>query len=439
MKTKNQIFKGVATLFFCVAGVIGTMAQSSQSSTQVVCPGAQPYRVDVHGANVYLWTVAGGADGTDYTISSTTNASTTITWNNPAAAKSFSLSLKETTPTGCYEEVSVDVTVNPLPVPLATANTPCVGGTLSLTGVPGGMSTYAWTGPNGFTSAVQNPSIPAVTAAAAGTYTLTVSGGTGCSASATVDVVINTLPAPVASADTPCAGGTLTLTGAPNGMSTYAWTGPNGFTSAVQSPAIPTVTAAAAGTYTLTVTNGTGCSATATVDVIINPLPAPLATADAPCAGGTLSLTGAPNGMSTYAWSGPNGFTSAVQSPSIPTVTAAAAGTYTLTVTNGTGCSASVIVDVTINQLPLAAISYAGSPYCARDTAPVVQTGQGSGIYSSAPGLTIDSAAGLISLAASIPGTYTITYSFTNGNCPNTTTTSITIEALPPTTAIWHN
>jgi hypothetical protein len=35
--------------------------------------------------------------------------------------------------------------------------------------------TYAWTGPNGFTSSAQNPSIPSATAAAAGSYSVTVS------------------------------------------------------------------------------------------------------------------------------------------------------------------------------------------------------------------------------------------------------------------------
>ena len=121
----------------------------------------------------------------------------------------------------------MDVTINALPAPTASANTPCVGGTLNLAGGPAGMTTYAWTGPNGFTSALQSPSIAGVTAAAAGIYTLTVTNGSGCSASNTVDVTINALPVPTASANAPCEGGTLNLAGGPAGMTTYAWTGPN--------------------------------------------------------------------------------------------------------------------------------------------------------------------------------------------------------------------
>ncbi|MBS1600585.1 MAG: hypothetical protein JST75_20335, partial [Bacteroidetes bacterium] len=79
--------------------------------------------------------------------------------------------------------------------------------------------------------------------------------------------------------------------------------------------------------------------------------------------------------------------------------------------------------------LPVATISYAASPYCATGTATVTQTGQAGGTYSSTAGLSITAATGVINLATSTPGTYTVTYSFTNGTCSNTTTTSVTINA----------
>jgi len=46
----------------------------------------------------------------------------------------------------------------------------------------------------------------------------------------------------------------------------------------------------------------------------------------------------------------------------------------------------------------------------------------------------INAATGDINLATSTPGTYTVTYSFTSGACSNTTTASITINALPVAT-----
>jgi hypothetical protein len=58
-----------------------------------------------------------------------------------------------------------------------------------------GTVTYSWTGPNGFTSSAQNPSVNA-----GGTYTLTVANSSGCSGTASVTVSQNITP-PGASAE----------------------------------------------------------------------------------------------------------------------------------------------------------------------------------------------------------------------------------------------
>ncbi len=71
------------------------------------------------------------------------------------------------------------------------------------------------------------------------------------------------------------------------------------------------------------------------------------------------------------------------------------------------------------------------SPYCATGTATVTQTGQAGGTYTAPAGVVINAATGDIDLAASTAGTYTVTYTFSNGTCSNTTTTSITINAKP--------
>src|SRR4030095_15456611 len=70
--------------------------------------------------------------------------------------------------------------------PTAANNGPlCVGATLNLTTPLVAGATYSWTGPGGFTSAVQNPTIPGVTVANAGTYNVTVTiTATGCTSAA---------------------------------------------------------------------------------------------------------------------------------------------------------------------------------------------------------------------------------------------------------------
>jgi hypothetical protein len=115
------------------------------------------------------------------------------------------------------------------------------------------------------------------------------------SAQGPTTVVINSLPAtPTAANNGPlCVGTTLNLTTPAVAGATYAWTGPNGFTSAVQNPTINNVTAADAGTYNVTVTVNGCTSAQGPTTVVINPQPAtPTAANNGPlCVGATLNLT----------------------------------------------------------------------------------------------------------------------------------------------------
>ena len=87
-------------------------------------------------------------------------------------------------------EVTDEVTLSVSQVTAtATSNSPlCELETLNLVGSGGG--TYMWSGPQGFTSSDATPSIPAVTSAHAGTYTLTVTDANGCTDVTTTEVTI---------------------------------------------------------------------------------------------------------------------------------------------------------------------------------------------------------------------------------------------------------
>jgi hypothetical protein len=72
----------------------------------------------------------------------------------------------------------------------------CLGGTLNLTATGPAGATYSWIGPNGFVSTAQNPVVPNITSAAAGTYLVQVSVATGaCPSTLRTTVVVNTPPA----------------------------------------------------------------------------------------------------------------------------------------------------------------------------------------------------------------------------------------------------
>ena len=152
-------------------------------------------------------------------------------------------------------------------VVVAGANT-CIGNTISLTATPNPTGgTFIWTGPNGFTSSLQNPTIPNAQTVNSGTYSVTYDAPNGCSVSNSKAISVNAYPTVVAGANSPTLGGTLQLTA--SGGTSYVWSGPNSFTSTVQNPSITNVTAPMAGNYNVTVTNN-GCSSTASVSVVFN-------------------------------------------------------------------------------------------------------------------------------------------------------------------------
>jgi hypothetical protein len=103
----------------------------------------------------------------------------------------------------------------------ATNSSPaCAGAALNFTGniLSGSATTFSWTGPSGFTSAVQNPVIPSASAGSVGVYSFTASNGVGSCAGSTTTTVSTINPAPSggtasASASTACATGTVNLTG----------------------------------------------------------------------------------------------------------------------------------------------------------------------------------------------------------------------------------
>ena len=184
----------------------------------------------------------------------------------------------------------------------------------------------------------------------------------------------NAAQAPVAqfgSSATPaavCPGSSVQYTSAslfaPTG---YAWTFPGG-TPATSTDPNPVVTYNTAGTYdaTLTVTNASGTSTRTVTGVVTisNVVPTADFTArQAPiCPGGTITFTNrSVNCASTYAWTFSGG-APATSTAASPTVTFAAAGTYTvsLVASNSNGSSAAKTFTVTVQGAALA-IPYAES------------------------------------------------------------------------------
>ena len=118
---------------------------------------------------------------------------------------------------------------------------------------------------------------------------------------------------------------------------------------------IDPVAAGNAGNYDVVVTDGIGQSLTSTAaSLTVNATPAtPVAGNNGPiCIYATLNLTASTIPGATYSWTGPNGFTSSLQNPSILYATSAAAGSYFVTATIGSCSSAAAHTDVVVIDPP---------------------------------------------------------------------------------------
>jgi uncharacterized protein (TIGR02145 family) len=247
---------------------------------------------------------------------------------------------KTTTTTGCAS------------APTVSYNGPVgIGDTIKFKAASVSGATYSWKGPKGFTSSLQNPSF-VFAKGYEGEYTVTATAGgctsdayhvyvTNCEIRAKFDTTsILTVPPPPAKQYRTYyvnlyASSILTATSSAVDA-IYTWTGPNGFTSTLQNIVFSNPTSVVVGTYTVTATTSRGYkSQPATVTVSMTP-PAPTIITNSPqVIGGTLTLTAQSIAGATYNWTGPNGFTDTARITSIPNVTRANDGIYSVTYTVG--------------------------------------------------------------------------------------------------------
>ncbi|WP_280638228.1 T9SS type A sorting domain-containing protein [Hymenobacter sp. 5317J-9] len=395
------------------------------------------------GGSVVL-TAPAGAGNTYQFFNGTTSLGAASATNTLTATAAGSYTVVVTNASGCSAtSTAATVTVNPATTATFaySGTTYCTSGTNptpTVTGTTGGtFSSTSGLTINATTGAIN------LAASTLGTYTVTYSVGGTCPSSATATVTVTAAPvATFTYASTAyCAGGTATpapvfATGASGGTFSASGTGLviNATTGAIN------LATSAAGTYTVTNTIAAagGCAAaTATTSVTINAAPTATLTTTTPttfCAGGSVVLTAPAGAGNTYQFF--NGTTSLGAAAAANTFTAIASGSYTVVVTNASGCSAtSTATTVTVNPATTATFTYPAATYCVSGaTNPVATvTGTAGGTFSSTTGLTINATTGAITLASSTPGTYTVTYSV-GGTCPSSATASVTVTAAPVAT-----
>lgn len=351
--------------------VMATDANGCSYFNTVVLSEPDPFSIsleatDINGSNI---SCQGADDGNINLILNGGQAPFQIAWTGPngftasgediadLAAGQYCVSVTDAN--AC--EISQCITLSE-PDPVAISLTPTVyANGLNLncddssdgeitSAVSGGTSpyTYFWTGPDNFTATT-----PDLSNLEAGNYCLSLTDANGCestecivlTAPDPIEIVLDSLTLPLCSAANTASIEISVNGGAP--AYTYAWTGPNGFTSADQD-----IFALESGDYCLTLTDMNGCTAERCFTVVA-PSPISLTFATSTFEGGyEISCNGNADGSIntaisggtapySYSWTGPGGFTSS--SSFIENLNP---GTYCLEITDANNCTISECVTI---------------------------------------------------------------------------------------------
>ncbi|MEI6683660.1 MAG: SprB repeat-containing protein, partial [Bacteroidota bacterium] len=307
-------------------------------------------------AQTQLVTCFGGTDGTATVYPSDGWGSYTYFWNNSqtgATATGLTAGTYSVTVTdghGCTVTASTGV-IGPIQALAATAAgtkvVTCFGGsdgTATVYPSYGWYASYTYQWSNSQTGAT-------ATGLAAGPYTVTVTDAHGCTTTASA-----TVSGPSAAIASSAAGTkVVTCFGGADGQATvypsHGWGSYTYFWNNSQTGA--TATGLAAGSYTVTVTDGNGCTSTASATVS-GPAAGLAATAAGTkvvtCFGGT---DGTATVYPSHGWGSYTYFWNNSQTGS--TATGLAAGDYTVTVTDGHGCTTTAAASVSGPSAGLAA------------------------------------------------------------------------------------
>ena len=204
--------------------------------------------------------------------------------------------------------------------------------------VSGGKAPYSyiWTGPNGFISTSEDLQI-----LASGSYQVRVTDANGCTITGASQMISE--PSPLVliqnKLDNSCfQGGTGKITVTASGGTEpyrYAWTGPNNFSSTVANPQN-----LLSGSYQVSVTDANGCTITGAAQTITEPSPLALNQVKVDnscfqgCTGNIRVTASGGKAPYSYAWTGPNNFSSTVANPQN-----LVSGSYQVTVTDENGCT----------------------------------------------------------------------------------------------------
>jgi hypothetical protein len=363
---------------------------------------------------------ASGGSG-NYSFSWTPGGQTTATATNLTVG-TYTVKVVDIT-TGCTGTASINVIAAPtlLLATTVVSNATCAVGGSATVNVSGGTPAYTYLWNNGQTTQT-------ATNLSAGPHNVTVTDSKGCVAIATVtigqsqgpnvttQVITNATCTSSGSAKATATGGTIPYT--------YFWS--TGST-------LQTVTGLAGNaTYTVTVTDAGGCTASATVTITLTGGPSVVIASStvAGCNVGGSATAGATGGTPPYIYHWSNLATGA-------TITNVPAGLYTVTATDGGGCTSTAQVSIAASLPPNVVISASSNAKCDQPGGATANASSGSGPY------TYHWSDGETTATAShftAAGTYTVTVTDALG-CTSTAsvTISLTNNGITIGDFVWYD
>ena len=390
--------------------------QSPASAATVVTVDALPTTPTITAGGPTTF-CAGGS------VTLTSSAGTSYLWSTGATTASInvttsgSYTVQVTNASGCQSTASTAtvVTVNALPAaPTITASGStsfCLGNSVTLTSSTG--TSYLWS---------TGETTQSIVVTSSGSYSVQVTNAAGCQSpsSTATTVTVNPIPAtPTATAGGPttfCAGGSVVLTSSSTNNNVWS----TGETT-------QSITVTTSGSYSVQKINGAGCLSVPSnvINVTVNPLPAaPTITpggSTTVCAGSSITLTSSAG--ASYLWS---------TSETTASINVSTAGSYTVQITDGNGCTSPVSSATTVTVTPLPSIPTisAGGPttFCAGGSVILSSSATGGNLWS-----TGETTA---SITVTTSGSYTVEQIVSGCSSGNSAAQTVTVNPNPSTPTI---
>ena len=353
------------------------------------CTDSQAYTFESRSSNfaALKWSFGEGAS----LASATTAGPFTVTYNTPGEKV---VVLEATGTNGCNvvtTQTFIVANTPEKPAIMASNRNLCQGDVLKLSTPFLNLASYHWSGPNGFSSTIQNPEIPVVGPEIVGTYKLYVQVGDCVSEVNSVDILsVDLKPEAMFSIEinNRCeTNQSFSFVNSSKNYTKLTWDFGTGVKSQIDidnDSKVLTFTDPGPKTIILTVETDNGCTSTFKKDILVELKPEkPEISSNQAlfCLKDVIKLSVPAQAGISYTWSGPNNYTASTNAIEIPVTGLNLAGMYQVVLTSGT-CNSepATIVIPAIARVPVAQF-YTEPTFNAKFSAPIPITFTNTSLY----------------------------------------------------------